>query len=1309
MRKKILLSGLFLLNFYFMIAQDTIRSLVITEARITNQPFVYIELTNMGDSTLDLHNWEFGRLSSHWTDTYGPDDDSWIMLGDYIHKYVPSMDTLLEPGESFWMTLVYDRQHEQHLAHPGLFEDAPTMPEQWNADIVFHAPESPSDPADSISVNWKVMEIVNQIIIWYTRYHLPNGDSVFTDMIGEQQNPGSSMSPRTDVAGVQDAVYNSILVRKNNIKEGNIDFKTGRGFTAEDSEWIPVPLPRHWTTNTAGKHMYWTLGNHGDYKVDESTLSSSTIHIDWDRHMLNVPWGVLRGDSLMMQFDYHPGLAWNYKLHTANMGESGWAQAYHDSSFTTVRTGDSLIVWAVGNTLDEAGFDINVLPPPANETRVFSKARPDYSNHSWYGNWSEPYFEVTDGVPGGDTIHNIPFALRKDSVLKFLEKAPDASWEFINVDGIDRPDLKYGDLLRIEAEDGSVKDYFLDVMNYMPDHNAALSAITWPDIPVYYKNVYGFKGDTIPGFSPELNSFKLLIPHDVEGFPALVAIPQNINTRIEVKRATYLYGTMEERSVTFTSYAEDETSVMAYKVELIKELTGCSQRWEPEPFLSQYVFQDQWANNFMEICNPGTEALDLSNYMIINSWGKDPYEIIRENSGKWDWKYRYTKYIPGYKWLSESEWGAKPGICEPDPLTVPSVAPGDVFVMGAINSNDISDAFYGDDWWVLSELDVNFANQDKKYPNKWGEEILTGNIGSVWSTGSWYMFKILNDSVKLGLKAANDPDDFKLIEAWASPEEGDWIVGGRTANADGQTVTWIRKPEYYKGKTGLAESFGTQVDNGTRIQDGSSEWLCYDKTYGSEQGYEWGEDILYITRDLGQHSMNEVTAYKSTVHSRVYIVSQGYSMDERIQYVINGTTVADFLENIIKEDEEQNLRIVSDGAEIETEDVLTYGDSLYVVSADSTNTSRYLIEVTDEEFPHQALLTSSVYTILVDGETGSISGFDYGTSLKTIREGVALPSGASMVILDDNGAYVPFQQRNFDGVYVLTQVSDRIYFAVTSEDGVVTISYQLKPNSSSSDACLYSDLYYVDQQTQSIQGVAEGTSVSTLYSNLITSAGASMQLKDKAGFNRDSGTVYRDDKIHVIAEDGETNKTYYIMTLSTSGCDVWTYILSDFFLIDQITRIISDGPIPIISELTVNEFFDSIRISPDAEIFMLDANANIKDSNDQIGQDDIVKVTACDGKVESYYYFNGDIWESVELQSTRISVYPNPSAGLIRIDGLEIGDHIRVFNTLGAEVVNKKAENIEESISLENQGKGFYFLTVSNDKNVKGYFKVIVE
>src|SRR5690606_10877751 len=126
----------------------------------------------------------------------------------------------------------------------------------------------------------------------------------------------------------------------------------------------------------------------------------------------------------------------------------------------------------------------------------------------------------------------------------------------------------------------------------------------------------------------------------------------------------------------------------------------------------------------------------------------------------------FRKYVPGYKYVSEAEWSVRPGVLEPDLAVNPIVQPGECFIITYLQTaRDIPDIApwralgLGPDNLPSGEwADIGFIYRpnDPTFANPWGEfysEAYNDNVVSFGRTNGIYMFKILNDSIKLGLKA----------------------------------------------------------------------------------------------------------------------------------------------------------------------------------------------------------------------------------------------------------------------------------------------------------------------------------------------------------------------------------------------------------------------------------------------------------------------------------------------------------------------------------------------------------------------------
>jgi hypothetical protein len=129
MRTKILLL-LILLSFGgWLRAQDTIRSLIFSEVRFDDAFEPYAELTNMGDSTLHLKNFEFGIVHP-WTARVDVNNiKAWFSVGSGSWFMLP--DWTLAPGKSIVIANIYDYNPKAWLKDQDNWAQALTKPEMW--------------------------------------------------------------------------------------------------------------------------------------------------------------------------------------------------------------------------------------------------------------------------------------------------------------------------------------------------------------------------------------------------------------------------------------------------------------------------------------------------------------------------------------------------------------------------------------------------------------------------------------------------------------------------------------------------------------------------------------------------------------------------------------------------------------------------------------------------------------------------------------------------------------------------------------------------------------------------------------------------------------------------------------------------------------------------------------------------------------------------------------------------------------------------------------------------------------------------
>ena len=1292
-------------------AQEAYRQLIITEARLSGQPMSYIEITNVGDQEINLGEFELGTVSP-WTSRVGYDPDEplppledWFNVGENHRMMLP--DTILQPGASWVIASASTWRLGMERRDPFVNRWRATRLDYHDlADYQMHYPEPPSTPPvkDSVDPKYRVLEVWNGRDCWYLRHHFMNGDgekdSVVVDQVGgvfDQAN-GTNADRSYSVAGIAGATNTHKLIRKATVTTGNLNFNLGRGFSLEESEWMPIP------NKGSRHHSMWHVGNHGSFVFDKDAFVSETVEMDWDAGVITVPWGVQRDDSLVFQFDKVPGLAWYYR----------YVPNHADSAYLSARTGDTVRFIMLGDEMQVKEFHIEVLEPGEDANIVIPKKSPNFTT-GWFGSGSayidNARFRATWGHEM-DTIkhqYNIPgiaFATRVDTLFRYLEKAPNAEWEIVWVDETERVDLKHGDILRVTAENGDVKDYFIKMEDYRPSDNAFLASITWPDIPEEDRGMFGWVGDTIPGFSPTVYSYNLLVPGYIDGFPALVAKPQNSNARVEVTRAISYAGERENRTVTFKVTAESDTTVRTYRVLLEKEpLPENVQPYNAEPIISELIFWEAWTNGYVEIANVGNQVLDLSDYMLVNRYSEGPATAI-----EWDIAFhnRYQKYIPGYKWTAlEADWEVEPQIAEPDPAISPLLLPGEVFSIGETrawwHANDARN-WYGVEWWVPQVLDIDWGYKEidgERVPeNPWGETFINpanNNWGESaarnWKGSDFYLLKILNDSVKLGLKPANDPADFLVIDMFGTGDMTDYEPVGKEAE---MITSFVRKPEIEFGQPQPEGSFGPTPEE--------SEWDYYDRAYWIRENAPWPLDIMNVALDFGQHSFIPATFYKSTVTSLSYIVSPGFTDEEWIRGITTGTTVAEFLDRLSKADPDQTLSVVADGDTLAADDVFADGDDLHVMSADSSNITIYNLMVSDEGLRSNAVITSDVYDIEIDGATGIISGFEMGTLLRTVREGVTVHDGATLTIVDENDAYVAFTRLNFDTVYVDVKATDRIFFDVVAEDGETRILYQLMPDSDPGDAFVYSEVYDVDQVLFTIEHVPTNTAVPALLNNLTPSRGATMQVVDRMGHERNIGIIYRDDRVFVTSQNELVTNMYFLTLLGQSD-DYLAYIVSETYIVDQLNRTIY---MEVDERPTVAEVLALIEIAPGSTIEVMDSERVEKTESELVYNEDIFRVTAANGLNVVEYTLSIVVSSVEDMLTEAVRLYPNPSAGTVYMDGVEPGSRIQVYNIVGVPVLNFVARNSTEVLSLENQPGGIYFVVISNNNEITGRHKLII-
>lgn len=1225
-------------------AQDTIPDLIISEERLDWTSNSYIELTNLGDSALDLSQFIL-------SDVFGNNN---------VFYFEPN--TMLDPKESYVLTNYYEEQDQNWVELQAL------------ADQLVYQDEYPY-PGDSVSIGAYILETYNgryTTLVWYKSSDV---DSMVIDCFNWNVIDGSNekIQGGQPIAGVVEPVYWNTLIRKSSVSQGNLgNWDASRGVDATDSEWL---LAEHTDPQAI---PFTTVGNHGENYTIDATSANPDVILDLDNGTLTVPWGIYRGDSIIRELNLGDGMAWWYIE----------KPVFEDSLHTVIQTGDILQLKSFGDEMTVKELLITVSDPKDDMNQVFPRKTINYPDPEVDPPGTvtviggTPYY-VTKGMPVIDTIGNVPFAVRVDSFYNRLEWASNATVKFIWKDGQERVDLMNGDILEVTAQNGSTKQYYIDVQEYVMSDNVNLSAITWPDITMEDRMFdLNWITDTLPGFGPNVYSYNVTLRYGTTKVPVFKAYPDDLNAKISYKPAVSLKGGFEERTTVITVTSESDTLTRDYSITFkIEERDADKQKFPADPYFSEFHQRSYAGAEVLELVNPGNEPLDLSQYLITRVMANDAVAAVTQTL---DYLNRYNIYVPGYRFTDDTlayENEDYKRLIMFDSDVDPIVEPGDVFIIGGGEPSRIRTRGVGyltepEDWEIVFAIDE---------PNAWGI-YFPKNTGLTNRnpTVSFYLWRIDNDSIQNGTKAIGDLNDLTLIDVLGHNDGRDFhdIAGYTGGNAGGVSV--IRKSSIWHGNPNYEASGGTTPEN--------SEWIPRDRTI-------YGYDAVLST--LGSQELDPVTVYISTVSSLVYLVDNGYQGDLGITGIGNGETVQQFYDNLIIADTGMDLTVKTgtDGAMLDLADPISQGDTLVVISADEKNVTRYVLDTTP--------LDNNVNLIASDGSTltienSAVSGFEQGATLESVLGGVKTESELSILnIMDETGALVPLKVMNFSGEYQTVIATKNIQFEVVAQNGDKKL-YSLVPNSQASDAFVLSSIFVVDQTEMTIADIPSGTAVSSFFSDIVIAEGATATLLDKAGFERTMGNLSFDDVLQVVSQDESVTVTYRLNfdIEIVNSAPVVTVDLTDIDAgVDETTSV----------SATVSD--DGLPGPPASMSYMWTViegdQANVTIANpDQLATDVtfsqegsyILQFAANDGELESTAAVNVTVSSTgIEANKSEFSMFPNPARESVILELLNRDGNqatVKIYSVTGKAVYNSNIENNRKVIELSDFSAGIYFVTV---------------
>ena len=935
------------------------------------------------------------------------------------------------------------------------------------------------------------------------------GDSVMVDKFGWDQN-GDYLVGGIYTEFIAGRITNGDpatalgYIRKTKIRHGNTIWDNSRSDDLRTSEWLPYEN----STFNRTAWPYTTLGKHEP--ISDVGLQSTIASIDKESGTITLPYGVRR-DSVFRTFTYNPNVTWEFKFGT-------------DTAKYFMQTGDTLIFYAYGDSIVTEKYGIIVSSKPQN----FEKVSPlVYKNAG--GNFVSKY-SVSEGYPI-DTIGNVPFNERIDTLEKYLVFEEGSTYKFLLKNNENRVDLTDGDMVEVTAADGtSKKTYKISVLPFLPNHNALLNNVIMPGFELWEDPVTFMYSDTMKIFKSNGLFYTVTLPPGTKASPPILGIPQSDRAKVEVIRAKNLQGSEQERTASIKVTAEDDTTIVEYKI--LFTVDRPAPPLVAEPFFTD--FSGNWGNRtwwVWQIFNPNDVTLDLGNYMIVFLSARSMTQI-RANLAI-DTITR-DNFRPGYNVVNKGQ--GRPGfeIDYSQKIGRERLGPKEVYSMSIAEQSFPNTMGNAD---ALEKIDFN-----GKLINR---SVLRAGFGrgriNAQAGQSLAMYKILSDSVKDGLKAPWDLDnDFELVEILNGFSEygTPWVMYDKIDGKDSvlrfsqypEFFCLYRKPSVYTGNPVPTASFGSGTDSEVVKE---SEWVVY----GMNPDLTANNNLSRAVRDARFENHTMVTAVNIPyIISSFYLVEDGYEGVKAIEGVTAGSTVNDFMANINKPDPNMLVVVTDASGNPKTgTEIMTTGDKVKSTSADGNTSVDYVVSV--GALSNNALLTSTKYTVAKTGETGKVSGIVFGTSVEDLLADITVPDGAILSVTNGGDVIIPLQTATQDTTIswmerVPTTANAGIYLEVLAQNGIDKCLYSLE--FTASDLTLLSDVYVVNQ-TDKIIDMITWTSVQTFKSNVYVNNEGSVKIIDKAGNERTKGTIMFDDKVIVTSKDGNTVISYWMKFRNEEG------------------------------------------------------------------------------------------------------------------------------------------------------------------------------
>jgi hypothetical protein len=771
--------------------------------------------------------------------------------------------------------------------------------------------------------------------------------------------------------------------------------------------------------------------------------------------------------------------------------------------------------------------------------------------------------------------------------------------------------------------------------------------------------------------------------------------------------------------------SEDSIIKLTYKILFDLKETPIQPN-PAEPFFSELMIGYQFSGMGVEICNPGNQDLDLSNYMIVKSNStatlKSAVSAVYGNPNK-DSKmnqiYR-SHYSPGFRWLNDEDraaWRANSGFLTPDNIVNTIVKPGDVFLLGSQNANgwpggttpekfspkfkdDFDICFYG------------FEEQGGEVLNPWGfnlhknSTVAKLNLNSGTVSSSLWLLKILNDSIREGTKDVRDPNDYMVVDRIQKSLEVDsfWIAGRACHIPKNQGWNIIRKPHVSEGGTEMADGFG--ADHG-RSAEGSDFIVHYRED--ADRINPEGPDELYgyyrMMETIGTHVMDPMTSHLSTITSIKMVVSDGYTGAQTITGDLTDLTVTTISQLLDKAHPDQVLLFKSGSDTLTSDDAVAADMILKVTSGNKKYSTSYTLV--------NAPLDADNLLVAVEGSEltvseGTISGVALDSTISSLLGKLTVPALAVMNVIDDNNELVSLKAINFDSLVVDMTVGPNVMLEVIAQNGDIAI-YSLDFGIAASEAVLLSNVFTIDQASRFVADVPVDITVDAMFEFVYPNENATIKVIDKAGFDRTSGKLNSDDQVVVTSEDESLSVGYFLNFIGETEQDA-----------NQKPEATATGAEEAITEIaegftaTATDDGPVSSLTYSWEITSGDASTVTISSADQLETDVTfndagtfeLSFTVSDGALSTIIINTINVSEPTGIdlaEMSAITIYPVPASDFVFIDFGNLNDteaRVKIIDMGGKVAYDNLHSGNNVEISLNNIKNGIYIISIKIDNQV---------